>query len=76
MADQRPSPIEALEFEEEFTSLFANFDEEERQLVELKLQQYTNEEIAVHMGCSERTVRRILNRVRERLEKHFHASES
>ena len=38
----------------------------ERQIVELKLQDYTNTEVAEQVGCSERTVRRILKRIQAR----------
>jgi RNA polymerase sigma-70 factor (ECF subfamily) len=70
-ADHRQSPAEAVEFQEQFELLLTDFGEEERQLLDLKLQQCTNEEAAVQMGCSERTVRRLLERVKTRLERHF-----
>jgi DNA-directed RNA polymerase specialized sigma24 family protein len=37
--------------------------------VDLKLQELTNEQVAEQFGCSERTVRRILKRVQERIER-------
>jgi DNA-binding CsgD family transcriptional regulator len=37
--------------------------EEERRIVDLKLQQYTHEEIAQRLGRSERTVRRLLKHI-------------
>jgi RNA polymerase sigma factor (sigma-70 family) len=40
---------------------------EEREVVDLKLQDLTNEEIALQLNSSERTVRRILKRVSTRL---------
>jgi RNA polymerase sigma factor (sigma-70 family) len=70
-ADNEPTPAEAAEFADQFTQLVAGLDDEERQLVDLKLQQFTNEEIAVRMGCSERTVRRILKRVQAVLARQF-----
>jgi len=69
-----PTPAEAVEFADQFHQLLASMDEEERQLVDLKLQQLTNEEAAERMGVSERTVRRILKRVQARLEKVFEVS--
>ncbi len=66
-----PSPAEAAAFADQFQQLMASLDDEERQLVDLKLQQYTNDEVAEHLGCSERTVRRILKRVQDRLERAF-----
>jgi RNA polymerase sigma-70 factor (ECF subfamily) len=69
--DHQPSPAEAAEFRDQFEQLMASLDEEEQRLVDLKLQQYTNQEVAERMGCSERTVRRLLERVRARLERAF-----
>lgn len=62
-----PTPEEALEFADELEKLLSSMDDEERQLVQLKLEQQTNLEIAKQMGCSERTVRRILKRVQSRM---------
>jgi RNA polymerase sigma-70 factor, ECF subfamily len=67
-----PSPDEAAEFAEQFELLIGSLDTEESRLVHLKLEQYTNDEAAAHLGCSERTVRRILKRVQERLRTAFH----
>jgi RNA polymerase sigma factor (sigma-70 family) len=71
----RPSaeatPADAAEFADQFTRLIESLDAEQRQLVDLKLQQCTNLEIAEQMGLSERTVRRILKRVQAALARHF-----
>ncbi len=69
--DHEPTPAEAAEFADQFAQLISGLDEEERQLVDYKLQQFTNEEIAARMQCSERTVRRILKRVQSALAQHF-----
>ena len=71
LAAAEPTPDEAAEFADQFSQLVAGLDEEERQLVDLKLQQCTNDEIAQRMGCSERTVRRILKRVQAALSQYF-----
>lgn len=62
-----PTPAEAAEFADLFEQLLASLDEEERQIVDLKLQEHTHLEIARQLKSSERTVRRILHRVKERL---------
>jgi RNA polymerase sigma-70 factor (ECF subfamily) len=62
-----PAPDEAAVFADQLNHLLARLDEEERRVVQLKLEDRTNEEIAHAIQCSERTVRRILNRVRSRL---------
>lgn len=70
-ADYRESPVEAMEFQEHFELLVKDFSEVEQQLLELRLQQCTNEEIASRLRCSERTVRRTLGRMKERLQQSF-----
>ena len=72
--DPRPSPADEAEFADQFQQLMASFDEEERQLVELKLQHCTNLEVCAQLGCSERTARRILKRVQARLERALKVS--
>jgi RNA polymerase sigma factor (sigma-70 family) len=71
--DPNPSPAEAAELADQFQQLLATLDDEERQIVDLKLQEYTNDEVAQHLGCSERTVRRILKRVQARLARALEA---
>jgi RNA polymerase sigma factor (sigma-70 family) len=66
-ADVGPAPDDAAEAADVFDRLVAAFDEEERQIIELRLQDFTLEEIAARMECSERTVRRFMKRVQERL---------
>jgi RNA polymerase sigma-70 factor (ECF subfamily) len=67
----QPTPAQAAEFADQFRQVLACLDDEERRLVELKLQDYTNLEVADRLGCSERTVRRILKRVQARLERRL-----
>jgi RNA polymerase sigma factor (sigma-70 family) len=66
-ADPQPNPAEAAEFADFFEQLLTGLDDQERQVVDLKLQQLTNEEVAARLGTSERTARRILKRVQSRL---------
>lgn len=66
-----PTPGEAAEFADQFQQLIAGLDEEERQVVDLKLQECTNEEVASRLGISERTVRRIVKRLQSRLAQTF-----
>jgi RNA polymerase sigma factor (sigma-70 family) len=64
-----PTPLEAAEFADQFQKLLADLDDEERQIVDLKLQECTHDEVAEKLGCSERTVRRVLKRVQARLQR-------
>jgi RNA polymerase sigma-70 factor (ECF subfamily) len=68
-ADRQPSPDQEAAFADQFEQLIAGLDPEEQQVVELKLQGYTNEEAAARMNSSERTVRRIVKRVQHVLER-------
>ena len=63
-----PTPDEEAALRE-IEELLRGFDEEQQQVVDLKLQNHTNEEIARRMQCSERTVRRMIKRVEQNFEK-------
>ncbi len=69
LAARGVGPEAAAVFSDEFRSLLGGLDEEERTLIVYKLQRFTNDEIAEKMGCSERTVRRIVKRVQSRLQR-------
>jgi RNA polymerase sigma factor (sigma-70 family) len=57
---------EAEDIADRLGELLGSLTDEERGVVELKLQDLTNDEIAVRLNCSERTVRRIMKRVSAR----------
>ena len=65
--DHGPSPEEAAIFADSFEHLLASLTEEERRVVELRLEDHTQDEIARELACSERTVRRMLMRIEARL---------
>jgi RNA polymerase sigma-70 factor (ECF subfamily) len=67
----QPTPAQAAEFADQFRQVLDCLDDEERRLVDLKLQDCTNLEAADRLGCSERTVRRILKRVQSHLERRL-----
>ncbi len=62
-----PTPAQAVEFTDFFEQLLASLDKEERQIVELALQDQTQAQIADTLGSSERTVRRVFKRIKTRL---------
>ena len=68
-ADDAPSPADAAAFADQFRLVIESLGDEERQLVCLKLDDCTNDEVAGKLGCSERTVRRLLKEVQARLSK-------
>jgi RNA polymerase sigma-70 factor (ECF subfamily) len=63
-----PTPLEAAELSETLERLLSGLDEDERPIVELSLQGYSTREISEQLDRPERTVRRLRERVRARLE--------
>jgi RNA polymerase sigma-70 factor (ECF subfamily) len=63
-----PSPHQLAIFDETIVGLMNEFDEREGQVFVLFLQGWSVEEIAAEVSRSERTTRRVLERVRQRLE--------
>jgi len=55
----------------EVEEMIGDFSEEEQQIIHLRLESYTNQEIASQLQCSERTVRRLMNRIRERFKQEL-----
>jgi RNA polymerase sigma-70 factor (ECF subfamily) len=64
-----PTPSEAAILPETLTRFMADLDEANRDIVTLHLQGYTTPEISGHVRRSERTVCRVLERVRRRLRR-------
>ena len=58
------NPQEAVAFAEQLERILARLDDEQRQIIELRLDGYNGEDIADRLGISTRTVRRITNRIR------------
>jgi RNA polymerase sigma-70 factor (ECF subfamily) len=69
LLDREPTPSEAAVLAETVERLLRGFEEQERQIVELSLQGYTVREISEQLGRAERTVRRVRQFVRERLQR-------
>jgi len=67
-AGREPTPYEAAILTETVDRLLEGLDESERPIVELSLEGYSTQEISDRLKRSERTVRRIRERVRRRLE--------
>jgi RNA polymerase sigma factor (sigma-70 family) len=68
--DREPTPEEAAALLDTLESLFRGLDPAQRRMVELRLQGFGLDEIAAQVGRSERTVRRLLELVKERLRNH------
>ena len=65
------SPLTAAMFSDQLNALLENLNPQECQVLDLKLQNHTNADIAEQMSCSERTVRRLTNHIRARWEALF-----
>jgi RNA polymerase sigma factor (sigma-70 family) len=74
VACPEPTPEEVVGFADQLELLLKGMDSEEQELVQLKLQNYSNQEIADQMGCSERTVRRLVKRVKSQLVRSLEES--
>jgi len=66
---REPTPHEAVVLSETVDQLLAGLDEDERPILELSLQGFTTQEISDRLGQPERTVRRLRERIRKRLER-------
>jgi RNA polymerase sigma-70 factor (ECF subfamily) len=62
--DRDPSPEEAVTFIDQLEHFLSQLKPQERQIVELRLQGYSNEEIEEKTGIYDRKIRRLLERVR------------
>lgn len=67
--DRRPRPEEAVILAETVEHLFRDVSAHERPVLELSLQGYTAPEISARLGRAERSVRRLRERIRKRLER-------
>ena len=68
VAGREPTPEEAAVLAETVAELLQQLDGDERTIVELSLQGYSTQEISDQTGRAERSVRRLRERVRQRLE--------
>ncbi|MFO0945917.1 MAG: sigma-70 family RNA polymerase sigma factor [Planctomycetota bacterium] len=62
---ETPSPEAVVAFVDLLEHFMRSLRESDRRILELKLQDLTQEEIAAEVGCTERTVRRVLDRIRK-----------
>lgn len=69
-ATREPTPEEAAMLSETVEQLLLGLEERDRQIVALSLQGFSSTEIGARVGWAERTVQRILARVRKRLARH------
>jgi RNA polymerase sigma-70 factor (ECF subfamily) len=75
LAGREPSPMAALMLTDQVEQLMRPLDAGQRRMLQMRLQGYNLEEIAAAAGCSEATVRRLLDRVKQQL-KHWYSDHS
>jgi RNA polymerase sigma factor (sigma-70 family) len=66
-----PSPVEALALTDLLEQVMRALEPTERRILEMRLQGYTLKEVAAEVQCSERTVRRTVSEMKERIEHWF-----
>jgi RNA polymerase sigma-70 factor (ECF subfamily) len=66
---REPTPEEAAVLAETVEQLLRDVEADERPVLEMSLQGYTTREISERLGLAERSVRRLRERVRKRLER-------
>ena len=66
---REPTPDEAAILAETVQQVLAGFSDAQRQIVQLSLQGFEIVEVSKLAGCTERTVYRVLERVRTKLER-------
>lgn len=64
LLDEDPTPEATVTFIDQLEHLLGQLRPTERQIVELRLQGYSNEEVARQLGVYDRKVRRVLHQVR------------
>lgn len=62
---ESPSPSAVIAFIDLLEDFLGRLREGDRRILEMRLDGYSQEEIAKSLGCTERTVRRVLERVRQ-----------
>jgi len=63
--DREPSAEDAVAFEDELQNFRRLLNPQEQQIIEMRLQGCTNDEIAQALGIYDRKIRRVIERVRE-----------
>jgi RNA polymerase sigma-70 factor (ECF subfamily) len=66
---REPGPLDLVMLEDTVQALLHGLNEKEQEVVRLRLQGFTVEEISAQVGRTERRIRRVLERVKERLRR-------
>jgi RNA polymerase sigma-70 factor (ECF subfamily) len=66
---REPTPSEAVQLTETLEHVLRDFNEREREIISLSLQGYSPEEIVPQVGRTERTIYRVLERLKRKLRR-------
>jgi RNA polymerase sigma-70 factor (ECF subfamily) len=69
LVDREPTPHQAAVLADTVEQLFRGLEGPQRQIIELSLQGYTVQEISTQLGRAERTVRRVRELIKKRLQR-------
>jgi len=69
---REPTPEEAVSLTDSVERIMRDLDERRQKMLVLRLQRFTVPEISQQVGCTERTVHRVLGKVRESLQRLEH----
>ncbi|HMO37020.1 MAG TPA: ECF-type sigma factor, partial [Gemmatales bacterium] len=61
--DTEPDPETVVEFADHLKTFLGKFSTQDQQIIELRLQGHTSEEIAEKLGTYDRKIRRVLERI-------------
>ncbi len=75
LLDAEPSPEEAVAFLDQMENFLSQLQPMERQILEMRLQGYSNDEISAKLNIYDRKIRRVLERVRALAEQEGLAPE-
>ena len=63
LMDTEPDPTTVVEFADHLKTFLSKFSTQEQQIIEMRLQGHTSEEIAEKLGTYDRKIRRVLERI-------------
>jgi len=70
-----PTSEEAVAFVDQLEHILARLKPADRQILEMRMEGYNNQEIAAKLGISDRKIRRLLERLREFADQHEDAAD-
>jgi RNA polymerase sigma factor (sigma-70 family) len=71
-----PQPVDTVAFDEVFEGVFSSLEPDEQTVIQMKIQEHSNAEIAQTLKVSERTIRRMLERLQEKFREMLEHSVS